>query len=764
KKHRWTAAERAERGHRPRRRGQAGDKPAGRSDSFDRGSRFDRADRGDRNQNWDRSKRDRNEDRGRDGGWDRSDGRDRSQGRDRGRSWDRAENRDRGQSWGRDRNSDRTRSSDRNDGRDRSQGRDRGRSWDRNDRSDRSDRNDRSDRWDRKDRSDRDQSWDRGGRSDRNQGRDRNDGSGRSQSWGGQQGQDRYEGRDRNRNWDRKDGSDRTASRGRNDSWDRADRSDRNQDRDRSRSWDRNESRDRSDRSDRNQGWNSDRDTNRNQATESVSGLTDPRPTVDVSTAGNVSTPAPISAHEGVGFAELGVAQPLVDRLAADGIAHAFPIQAASIPDAVAGRDVLGRGRTGSGKTLGFGLPLLTRLASGHRNGHDPRGLILLPTRELATQVSDVLTPLARAVGLRTQLVAGGMSYAPQLKGLERGVDIVIGTPGRLIDLMDRGALLLGSVQITVLDEADHMADLGFLPDVTTLLNAVPGDGQRMLFSATLDRGIDRLVQTYLHDPSTHEVDSAQASVDTMEHFLLPVAPADKRPITAEIANRDGRTVIFVRTQLGADRVAEQLRESGVMAGALHGGLPQGARNRTLEAFKTGSLPVLVATDVAARGIHVDEVGLVLQVDPPTDPKTYLHRAGRTARAGQTGVVVTLVLPNQRRQVRRLAKDAGVAATELDARPGDPALSDATGAAPSDGPGIGEREYAKLIAPRQSARSGRGPRRGPGRGPGQRDDRPAGRSDRGRGDRSWGERGKQTDRGWRNGSGRQSEAAYHSGR
>ena len=396
----------------------------------------------------------------------------------------------------------------------------------------------------------------------------------------------------------------------------------------------------------------------------------------------------------------------MTERLAADGITSPFPIQAASIPDAISGRDVLGRGRTGSGKTLGFGLPLLTRLAAG-RGGRDPRGLILLPTRELATQVSDVLRPLAQTLGLRTVLVAGGMSYGPQLKNLESGVDIVIGTPGRLIDLMDRGSLLLHAIEITVLDEADHMADLGFLPDVTTLLDAVPADGQRMLFSATLDRGVDRLVDTYLHDPSTHQVDSAQASVDTMTHYVLPVAPKDKRIVTAEVANRPGRTVIFVRTQLGADRVAEQLRYSGVMAGPLHGGLPQGARNRTLEAFKTGRLPVLVATDVAARGIHVDDVGLVLQVDPPADPKTYLHRAGRTARAGENGVVVSLVLPDQRRQVRRLARDAGVKAIELAARPGDAELAEATGGAPTSDARIDDRDFQRLIAPRQSRSGGR---------------------------------------------------------
>ncbi len=459
------------------------------------------------------------------------------------------------------------------------------------------------------------------------------------------------------------------------------------------------------------------------------------------------------------GFDALGVAPELVERLTANGISTPFPIQAASIPDAVAGRDVLGRGRTGSGKTLGFGLPMLTRLArsGAGRKQAAPRGLILLPTRELATQVSDVLTPLARTVGLRTLLVAGGMSYGPQLKGLDNGIDVVIGTPGRLIDLWERGALRLDEVTITVLDEADHMADLGFLPDVTTLLDAVPADGQRMLFSATLDRGVDRVVATYLHDPRTHQVDTDQASVDTMTHYLLQVAPADKRIVTAEIANRHGRTVIFCRTQLGADRIAQQLRESGVMAGPLHGGLPQGARNRTLEAFRRGSLPVLVATDVAARGIHVDEVGLVLQVDPPADAKTYLHRAGRTARAGETGAVVTLVLPDQKRMVRRLTEDAGVRATRLSGGPGDAGLAEATGAVPTSGSPIDDREFAAVIAPPRASRK---PRRG--------GDRPGG-GPRG-GHRSGGRRtGRDSDGGSRrdgdrNGAKGSRRAAYHSGR
>ena len=282
-------------------------------------------------------------------------------------------------------------------------------------------------------------------------------------------------------------------------------------------------------------------------------------------------------------------------------------------------------------------------------------------------QVLEALNPLARTAGLSTILVAGGMSYTPQLRAFGQGVDIVVATPGRLIDLMDQNAADLSRVEVTVLDEADHMADLGFMPAVTQILDVVPGGGQRMLFSATLDRAIDRLVKQYLDSPVTHEVDGAQASVTTMEHYLLHTAPKDKSILTAEIASRPGRTVVFVRTQRGADRVAEQLRAIGVMAGALHGGLAQGARTRVLEAFKEGQVPVLVATDVAARGIHVDDIGLVLQADPPGGPKEYLHRAGRTARAGGTGVVVTLVLPHQRREITAMTNQAGVRAGTLPA-------------------------------------------------------------------------------------------------
>ncbi len=427
--------------------------------------------------------------------------------------------------------------------------------------------------------------------------------------------------------------------------------------------------------------------------------------------AQDVSTTSTTALPTSGGFAELGVPKALVSALHAGGITQPFPIQAATIPDALAGRDVLGRGQTGSGKTLGFGLPMIATLSGSNAPSGCARALVLVPTRELALQVADVLAPLARIQGLSLTLVAGGMPYGPQLKAFERGVDIVVATPGRLIDLMDQGAADLTRVEVVVLDEADHMADLGFMPAVTQILDTVPAGGQRLLFSATLDGAVNRLVKRYLSDPVTHEVDSAQASVGSMEHHVLLVRPSDKATVTAEIAGRDGRTVIFVRTQLGANRVAEQLREAGVLAGALHGGLTQGARARMLGAFKDGRLPVLVATDVAARGIHVDEIGLVLQVDPPAGPKDYLHRAGRTARAGETGVVVTLALPHQRREVERLTRQAGVQTVPLNAEPGDTLVVAATGSRVPSGPAVSQQEFEKLVAP-----PARAARRHPGQG------------------------------------------------
>ncbi len=404
-------------------------------------------------------------------------------------------------------------------------------------------------------------------------------------------------------------------------------------------------------------------------------------------------------------FAALGLAPRLVQRLARDGISAPFPIQSATIPDALAGRDVLGRGQTGSGKTLSFGLPTLMRLSGGHTESRRPRGMILVPTRELAMQVHDALEPLAHVMGVSLKLIAGGLPYPKQIESLRRGVDLLIATPGRLIDLCEQGAADLGAVEVAILDEADHMCDMGFMPAVTTLLDMTPKEGQRLLFSATLDNDVDTIVKTYLKDPVTHSTESGQATVSTMEHHLLVIEPGHKQSLTAELASRDGRTIVFVRTKLGADRVATQLRDRGVMAAALHGGLTQGARNRTLDQFKDGSVPVLVATDVAARGIHVDDVGLVVQADPPAEHKDYLHRAGRTARAGGKGAVVTLLLPHQRRGMIRMAETAGVEAEPVRARPGDELVTELTGGKTPSGYPV------RLPAPKPQRGSGGGGRR-----------------------------------------------------
>ncbi|MEW2067258.1 DEAD/DEAH box helicase [Streptomyces sp. NPDC007346] len=368
-------------------------------------------------------------------------------------------------------------------------------------------------------------------------------------------------------------------------------------------------------------------------------------------------------AEPTVTFGSLGLPDGIVRKLAQNGVTAPFPIQAATIPDALAGKDILGRGRTGSGKTLSFGLPLLATLSGGTTEKKKPRGIILTPTRELAMQVADALQPYGDVLGLKMKVVCGGTSMGNQIYALERGVDVLVATPGRLRDIINRGACSLENVQVAVLDEADQMSDLGFLPEVTELLDQIPGGGQRMLFSATMENEIGTLVKRYLSNPVTHEVDSAQGNVTTMSHHVLVVKPKDKAPVTSAIAARKGRTIIFVRTQLGADRIAEQLIESGVKADALHGGMTQGARTRVLEDFKKGYVNALVATDVAARGIHVDGIDLVLNVDPAGDHKDYLHRSGRTARAGKSGVVVSLALPHQRRQIFRLMEDAGVDAS-----------------------------------------------------------------------------------------------------
>ncbi|MFJ2632115.1 DEAD/DEAH box helicase [Streptomyces sp. NPDC087422] len=391
-----------------------------------------------------------------------------------------------------------------------------------------------------------------------------------------------------------------------------------------------------------------------------TTGITD---VIDADTEADAEDDTDTDAEPTVTFADLGLADGIVRKLAQNGVTTPFPIQAATIPDALAGRDILGRGRTGSGKTLSFGLPLLTLLSGGHTERKRPRGVILTPTRELAMQVADALQPYGDVLGLKMKVVCGGTSMQNQIYALDRGVDVLVATPGRLRDLINRGSAVLDQVQIAVLDEADQMADMGFLPEVTEILDLIPAGGQRLLFSATLENEIDSLVRRYLVDPVTHEVDAAQGAVTTMSHHVLVVKPKDKAPVTAAIAARKGRTIIFVRTQMGADRVAEQLIEAGVRADALHGGMTQGARTRTLEDFKAGQVNVLVATDVAARGIHVDGIGLVLNVDPAADHKDYLHRSGRTARAGESGTVVSLALPHQRKQIFRLMEDAGVDAS-----------------------------------------------------------------------------------------------------
>ncbi|MFF9142827.1 DEAD/DEAH box helicase [Streptomyces albogriseolus] len=397
----------------------------------------------------------------------------------------------------------------------------------------------------------------------------------------------------------------------------------------------------------------------------------------------DTDTAATETAAPELTFADLGLPEGVVRKLAQNGVTSPFPIQAATIPDALAGKDILGRGRTGSGKTLSFGLPTLAQLAGGRTEKHKPRAVILTPTRELAMQVADALQPYGDVLGLKMKVVCGGTSMGNQIYALERGVDVLVATPGRLRDIINRGACSLENVEIAVLDEADQMSDLGFMPEVTELLDQVPAGGQRMLFSATMENEIKTLVDRYLDSPVSHEVDAAQGAVTTMSHHILVVKPKDKAPVTAAIASRKGRTIIFVRTQLGADRVAEQLRDSGVKADALHGGMTQGARTRTLADFKDGYVNVLVATDVAARGIHVDGIDLVLNVDPAGDHKDYLHRAGRTARAGRTGTVVSLSLPHQRRQIFRLMEDAGVDATRHIIQGGaafEPEVAEITGA------------------------------------------------------------------------------------
>ncbi|MFG1954143.1 DEAD/DEAH box helicase [Micromonospora sp. NPDC048830] len=438
-------------------------------------------------------------------------------------------------------------------------------------------------------------------------------------------------------------------------------------------------------------------------------------------------------AEADVDFAGLGLPRPLVRALDRQGITTPFPIQRATVPDALAGRDVLGRGQTGSGKTLAFGLPVIVRVADGGRaRPLRPKALVLVPTRELAMQVNDALMPLGKAVGVFLKTAVGGVPYDRQIDALNRGVEIVVATPGRLADLIARGVCHLDDVEVTVLDEADQMADMGFLPEVTELLAKTPADAQRLLFSATLDGDVDSLVKRFMTDPVTHSTAPPTAAVSTMDHHLLLIPPHDKFAVAASIAARAGRTMIFARTQLGVDRLVQQLAAVGVRAGGLHGGKTQRMRTRTLAEFREGRMSVLVATDVAARGIHVDGVSLVLHVDPPKDPKDYLHRAGRTARAGESGAVATLVLPKQRRTTLAMLEKAGVEPAQTRVRAGDPALAELTGAREPSGVPVRDEPPA----PRRHGDRPSGPRRfaeRDGRGERRYADRPAG--DRRSGDR-----------------------------
>ncbi len=379
-------------------------------------------------------------------------------------------------------------------------------------------------------------------------------------------------------------------------------------------------------------------------------------------------------------FVDLGIPIKLGYGLGAQGILEPFPIQAATIGDALAGRDVLGRGRTGSGKTLAFGLPLLSRLMGSKSEPTRPRGMILVPTRELAMQVHDALAPLGHLVGLSFSIVIGGAQYSKQIDSLARGADILVATPGRLEDLIDRGACDLSDVEIAVLDEADQMADMGFLPIVSDLMALIPAGGQRLLFSATLDRGVDAIVDAHLVNPVEHATEPGTASVTTMEHHVFLVEPREKYAVIRTIATRKGRCIAFVRTQRAADELCDELTTMGIRADALHGGKSQGARNKALKNLKDGNVSILVATDVAARGIHIDDIDLVLNVDMPRDYKDYLHRAGRTARAGATGMVVSIGNVKQSRNVKQLMDQAGVEPVTHRVRASDDIVAELTGA------------------------------------------------------------------------------------
>jgi superfamily II DNA/RNA helicase len=427
------------------------------------------------------------------------------------------------------------------------------------------------------------------------------------------------------------------------------------------------------------------------------------------------TTPLP-QASAPATFASLGVPARLVAALDNEGIDAPFPIQTATLPDSLAGRDLLGRGKTGSGKTLGFAIPLIARLSSGNVRTQPsrPRALVLAPTRELALQINEVIAPLAKAMGLRTTTIFGGVSAGPQISILKAGVDIVVACPGRLMDHIEGGYVSLDAIEVTVLDEADHMADLGFLPVVKKLLDRTAKGGQRLLFSATLDNGIDVLVKRYLQNPVTHSVDSAQSPVAEMSHHVLHIQADDRLPILVELTSAPGRSMVFTRTKHGAKKLTKQLVASGIPAVEMHGNLAQAVRVRNLAMFSDGRAVALVATDIAARGIHVDDVLLVIHADPPMEHKAYLHRSGRTARAGASGTVITMMANEQQADVRDLTRRAGIHPTTTKVRPGDAMLR---ALAPGDRRVLSGTEAAALVAPPASTQqpsSGKGPRQAAG--------------------------------------------------
>ncbi len=438
-------------------------------------------------------------------------------------------------------------------------------------------------------------------------------------------------------------------------------------------------------------------------------GQNDPSTSLEYPLLSN-DTSVATSTH--AGFADLGVPAALAEILASQGITTPTPIQRATLPDSIAGRDVLGRGRTGSGKTYAFLLPLVTRLAQSRtqRTSRRPRALILAPTRELVTQIDTALAPLAAAMGLTSRTIFGGVGQNPQVQALRAGVDILVATPGRLEDLMGQGHLILDRIEITILDEADHMADLGFLPGVRRIMDATPRDGQRLLFSATLDGAINVLVKRFLSQPMTHEADSAQSPVAKMTHHVLHVASDHHLPVLLDLTAAPGRTVVFTRTKHRAKKLARQLNASGVPAVELHGNLSQNARTRNMDDFHSGRAQTLVATDIAARGIHVDDVALVIHADPPVEHKAYLHRSGRTARAGAEGTVVTLMTDDQVRDVRDLTRKAGINPTTTRVHNGHPLLSEL---AP------GERAFSGALVREEPAKAPAGSGNGAGRGRGR---------------------------------------------